>query len=63
MARVMISCPKTGKPVYTSFSCDEMAFRDNQFVDKSVPCPECGEVHIWTTLDAYLETEEDAHQP
>ena len=63
MARVMIACPDTGKPVYTGMSCDEVTFETSQLTDKSVLCPECGQVHTWNKQDAYLESEEDAHQP
>ncbi len=63
MARVMIACPVTGRPIYTGVSYDEDTFETSQFADKSVFCPECGQVHTWTKHDAYLESEEDAHQP
>lgn len=63
MARVMITCPETGKPIYTGWSFDEVAFETSQLADNSVPCPECGQVHTWSKQDAYLESEEEAHQP
>ena len=63
MARVMIACPDTGKPIYTGMSCDEVTFEASQLTDKSVLCPECGQVHTWNKQDAYVESEEDAHQP
>ena len=63
MARVMIACPDTGKPIYTGMSCDEVTFETIQLTDRPVLCPECGQVHTWNKQDAYVESEEDAHQP
>lgn len=63
MARVMIICPETGKPIHTGMSFDEVAFETSQLTDKSVPCPECGQVHTWNKQVAYLESDEEAHQP
>ena len=63
MARVMITCPDTGRPIYTGMSFDEIIFENSQLPDKSVLCPACGQVHIWNKQDAYLESEDDAHQP
>ncbi len=63
MARVMITCLESGKPIYTGMSCDEITFETIQFTDKSVLCPECGRVHAWNKQDAYLESEEEAHEP
>ncbi len=56
MARAMIACPNTGKAIYTGMSFDQLP-------DRSVLCPECGQAHIWNEQNAYLECEEDAHQP
>ncbi len=63
MARVMITCPETGKPIYTGMSFDGITFEASQLIEKSVLCPECAQVHIWNKQDAYLESEEEAHQP
>jgi len=63
MARVMITCPDTGRPIYTGMSFDKITFVNSQLTDKSVLCPACGQVHIWDKQDAYLESEDDAHQP
>ena len=63
MARVMIACPDTGRSIYTGVSYDELTFGISQLADKPVFCPECGQVHTWNKQDAYLESEEDAHQP
>ncbi len=63
MARVMITCLESGKPIYTGMSYDEITFETIQFIGKSVLCPECGRVHAWTKQDAYIESEEEAHEP
>ena len=57
MARVMIACPDTGRPIYTGVSYDEVTFESSQLADKSVFCPECEQVHTWNKQDAYLESE------
>ncbi len=63
MARVMITCLESGKPIYTGMSYDEITFETIQFTDKLVLCPECGRGHAWNKQDAYLESEEEAHEP
>ncbi len=63
MARAMIACPNTGKVIYTGMSFDKITFETSQLPDRSVLCPECGQAHIWNKQNAYLESEEDAHQP
>ena len=55
MARVMISCPATGKPVYTHLNYDWEAFECARIGERSVECPECGKVHRWRWTDADLD--------
>lgn len=55
MARVMITCPETGKPVYTHMNFDWQGFDAIPLGTKSIQCPQCGEDHHWTRQDAYLE--------
>ncbi len=56
MPRVMIKCPKTGKPVPTGMGADQKSFESGCFRDNSFgPCPECGQRHIWQKDDAFLE--------
>ncbi len=55
MARVMITCPETGKPVYTGMTFDWHAFESVQIGEKSVSCPACGKQHTWRRVDAYLD--------
>ncbi len=63
MARAMVACPNTGNPIYTGMSFDKITFETSQLPNRSVVCPECGQAHIWNKQNAYLECEEDAHQP
>ncbi len=63
MARAMITCPNTGKAIYTGMSFDKGTFETSQLPSRSVLCPECGRAHTWNKQIAYLESEEDAHQP
>lgn len=55
MARVMINCPDTGKPIYTHMNFDWLDFDAIPVGTKSVECPQCGKFHEWTRADAYLE--------
>ncbi len=57
MARVMINCPETGRPIYTHMNFDWLEFDSVTIGTKSVECPECGKVHEWTRHDAYLDEE------
>ncbi len=63
MARVMIAYPATANPIYTGMSFDKITFETSQLPNRSVLCSECGQAHIWNKQIAYLESEEDAHQP
>ncbi len=55
MARVMISCPETGKPVYTHLNYDWEAFERTRIGERSIECPKCGKVHRWRWADADLD--------
>jgi len=54
MADVLIKCPQTGRFVSTGFfslsSPDKQPLNDNE-----VNCPECGKVHTWGKMDAYVK--------
>lgn len=54
MPELLITCPKTGKPVATGFNMDEDALASNSFINNSVECPECGMIHEWNKEDAYF---------
>ncbi len=55
MARVMIRCPESDKPVYTGLNFEWPCFDSVQLGEKSIRCRECGEVHLWRRTDAYLD--------
>ena len=55
MARVMIHCPETGKPVFTGMTFDWSSFETTRIGIRSVRCSECGEKHTWMRRDAYLD--------
>lgn len=60
MPKVMITCPNTGKPIFTGMSMDEKSFEQDSkaFSQTGTPCEECGELHTWTRQDAFLEGDE-----
>jgi hypothetical protein len=53
---VLITCPKTGRPVPTGLMMSEEVFaRESNFANvPTVECRECGETHAWTKKEAYL---------
>lgn len=60
MAMVMLTCPKTGKPLPTGIELDERSFDTMAFEARGkgrasvVPCPHCGKAHSWGGGGAYL---------
>ncbi len=56
MARVMIICPVTKKPVPTGIAMDEQGFRTSQLIDNNTQCAACGQMHLWSKKDAFLES-------
>ena len=63
MPRVLISCPNSGKPVYTGVSLDRAEFDRAEIGTQRVVCPACGETHAWQKADARLESDQEAHEP
>lgn len=55
MARIMIKCPKTGKPVPTGVVMDAASFATASLTGNRVKCPHCPETHRWDKKDAWLE--------
>jgi endogenous inhibitor of DNA gyrase (YacG/DUF329 family) len=57
MGRVMIKCPNTGEPVSTGVAMNPTAFETTTLIDNPLPdpCPRCGEMHYWSTEDAWVE--------
>ena len=57
MARVMIICPESDRPIYTHVSCTASEFMDLLIIEATIKCTECGKPHRWTPGDAYLDEE------
>ncbi len=58
MAKVMINCPVTNKPVFTGIVLDKQSFESTTLENNTfAPCPECGKSHTWNKKDAFLEEE------
>jgi hypothetical protein len=63
MARVMINCPATKKPVPTMMDMDQISFDSSSLENNSFePCPECGGAHTWNKDDAFLEGSQDTSE-
>ena len=54
MARVTITCPKTGRQVYAGLNLDWSGLEALAEVEHSFDCPVCGETHRWTRAEADL---------
>ena len=54
MPRVMITCPQTGKHVYTGLNFDWMTFESIGPEQADARCPLCGETHEWSKDEAFL---------
>lgn len=57
MARLMIDCPVTGKPVFTGIDMPAQALENATMIDNKVTCPHCRDTHVWQKEEAYLEKE------
>jgi endogenous inhibitor of DNA gyrase (YacG/DUF329 family) len=56
VARVMMKCPETGKPVFTGLSMEKETFKFADFSGATIsPCPACGKAHSWEKEDAFVE--------
>lgn len=54
MARVMVTCPETGRPVYAGLNLDWSGLEALGDQEHSFSCPSCGATHVWTRGDADL---------
>ena len=57
MSRLLITCPETGKPVYTGLNMEWYALEAAQLGEQELDCPECGQRHRWTKRDATLQAD------
>jgi endogenous inhibitor of DNA gyrase (YacG/DUF329 family) len=55
MPRVTVTCPKTGKQVYTGVNLNWDTFDSYEFKQQTFDCPECGKWHTWSRADATLD--------
>ncbi len=51
----MITCPETGKPIYTHLNLDWETFESTRIGERTIECVECGKVHRWRRWDADLD--------
>jgi hypothetical protein len=55
MGAVMIRCPRTGHAVSTAIETEPAVFSRLPCVAARMHCPVCGEEHVWTAREAWLE--------
>jgi hypothetical protein len=55
MGTMMIRCPRTGDAVSTEIETEPSVFSRLPEVAARLRCPLCGEEHVWTARDAWLE--------
>jgi predicted RNA-binding Zn-ribbon protein involved in translation (DUF1610 family) len=55
MPAVMIRCPNTGRAVSTAIETEASVFSRLPTVTARLRCPVCGEEHVWTAKDAWLD--------
>jgi hypothetical protein len=51
----MIRCPRTGRPVSTEIETEPSVFSRLPDVAARLTCPLCGEEHVWSAREAWLE--------
>jgi hypothetical protein len=58
MAEILTRCPETGRAISTGLTTESVIFESLPKVPVPVKCPDCGEVHKWTTATAWVSGEE-----
>jgi predicted RNA-binding Zn-ribbon protein involved in translation (DUF1610 family) len=58
MAMLTITCPVTGNRISTGVEIDPASVGLIPAVNARLTCPACGGVHVWSVLDATLESTE-----
>lgn len=56
MGRVMIRCPKTGKPAFTGMDMPKETVESDDITmsGNSFQCDRCGQMHTWDMKDAWV---------
>jgi hypothetical protein len=54
MARVMIRCPATGHQAFTGIETSAASVNMIPPINARLNCPCCGDMHVWSILDAEL---------
>jgi len=54
MPELLITCPKTNKPVETGIAMSKGPLADDAFQNNTLTCPHCGEEHVWSSKDTYF---------
>ena len=62
MPAVMIRCPETGEALYTGIEMDETSFRRLPNVTTRSDCAICGQQHMWTKTQAWLDASDLARK-
>ncbi len=57
MSQVLITCPETGRPVYTGMNFEWSTFETLDLPEQSLKCPECGKIHAWTKSEAFTRAD------
>ena len=55
MGTMMIRCPRTNRAVSTEINTEPSVFERLPEIASRLRCPACGEVHVWTAREAWLE--------
>jgi hypothetical protein len=58
LRKVMIRCATSGRPLHTGLDVREETFQSLDLTDRRVHCPHCGDTHLWSKADAWLEDED-----
>ncbi len=60
MAMIMIRCPVTGHPAFTGIETDASCVNFIPPINARLKCPCCGDIHVWSILDAELTARDDS---
>ena len=57
MAMIMITCPATGRQVFTGIETHPASIAMLPAINTHLTCPACGNIHVWSMLDAEFVAE------